>query len=773
MIKLIILCFLLPVLLFAQRRAKVELAIAGFDYSTNHINTVHHDFPTLDGSHLVVSVKEEGPDTSDIDLRGRFLSTALQSPGTSSHATIMSTIIAGAGNSFYTSRGVAPAGTISSASFEQLTPDSDAAYRKYHISVQNHSYGTGIENYYGSEAAAYDASVINKPSLLQIFSAGNSGDEADSVGIYKGLKGWANLTGNFKMAKNILTVGSIDSFYTVESLSSKGPAYDGRIKPELVAYGEDGSSGAAALVSGTALLLQQAYRDSHEDSLPDAALVKALLLNTAEDVGNAGIDFSSGFGSLDAWRAVKEIEAGHFFSGNIAQAQQMTFSLSVPAGARQLKVMLCWTDPPAVANTPTALVNDLDLHVNEWQPWVLSAAANADSLSRLPVRGRDSLNNVEQVTIDSPAAGDYLLRVTGSSTIRGNQRFYVAYQWDTANAFRWMYPTTGDNLLPGVRNILRWQTNWSGQALLEYQLVGQGRWISITSGAVAGRFLPWLPPDTTALAVLRMSFNGGSILSDTFSISTRLQTKVGFNCPDSVLLYWDRSETGSYALYRLGERYMELQQVLSDTAVVLPGSGDSWYAVAPLLPGNRPALRSYAFDYTQQGVGCYFSSFTADLAGDKADLLLSLGSDYKVASVGIEKATSTGFHPLASFSPSGLTYAAIDEHVTQGANTYRAVLTMEDHSLRYSDLQTVYYTGGRDYFVYPNPVYRPGSIHVLAAGLNNPVFRLYSMTGQLLQQRTLTGLVEDISTSTLSRGVYIYTLDTPDGNAVRGRIIVL
>ena len=59
------------------------------------------------------------------------------------------------------------------------------------------------------------------------------------------------------MAKNILTVGATDSFSIVAALSSKGPAHDGRVKPELVAFGEDGSSGAAALVSGTSLLLQQ------------------------------------------------------------------------------------------------------------------------------------------------------------------------------------------------------------------------------------------------------------------------------------------------------------------------------------------------------------------------------------------------------------------------------------------------------------------------------------------------------------------------------------
>jgi len=36
-------------------------------------------------------------------------------------------------------------------------------------------------------------------------------------------------------------------------------AFDGRIKPEIVALGEDGSSGAAAIVSGIALLIRDAF----------------------------------------------------------------------------------------------------------------------------------------------------------------------------------------------------------------------------------------------------------------------------------------------------------------------------------------------------------------------------------------------------------------------------------------------------------------------------------------------------------------------------------
>jgi len=774
-----------------DRKAKEEIMINGFDYTTNHITTAHTNFPQLDGSNTVVSVKEEAPDTADIDFRGRFLATTGQSQRISAHATIMSTIIAGGGNSFYTARGVAGGATLTSSSFENLLPDSDEYYQRYHITVQNHSYGTGIENYYGAETAAYDASVVSNPALLHVFSSGNSGDQADSVGVYKGLSGWADLTGNFKMAKNILTVGSIDSFYQVPLLSSKGPAYDGRLKPEMAAFGEDGSSGAAALVSGTALLLQQTYQQQHSGNPSPAALVKAILLNTAGESGSKGIDFSSGYGSLDTWRAVKEMQTAHYFTGTLAQGEEQSFLLSLASDSRSLKILLCWTDPPASPNAAMALVNDLDISLTHaasgktWLPWVLNSTPDKDSLIGLPVRRRDSLNNEEQITLDTAAAGDYIIRVRGTKMGQGPQTFFVVYQCDSAVSFRWMYPTATDNLLPAESNILRWQTNLSSPAMLEYQLIGEGNWrmaqtqpaqpLPVPSQSAQDHYLSWLPPDTTALVLLRLTTNGQAFISDTFTLSPRLITGVGFSCPDSFLLYWNKNPAGAYAFYHLGDRYLQLQDVLKDTSLILSTSSavSDWYAIAPLLPGNKAALKSYAFDYTQQGVGCYISSFTADLSGATGVLQLALGSDYRVNAVSMEKASVSAYHTLKEFSAAGLDYAFTDSNLTQGLNAYRAKVILSNGQTLYSALQTLYYTGRRSYFLYPNPVYRPQPIHVIADELNNPVFRLFTASGQLVLEKTLTQLQENIPTQSLGRGFYFYSLQAPGSDPLRGKIIVL
>lgn len=766
-----------------DRKASEEVRINGFDNTVNHINTLHRYYPSLTVAQTVVSVKENEPDTADIDFKGRFISTPLSSHSLSSHATIMGTIIAGGGNSFYTARGVAPGAGLCSSSFAVLLPDSDAAYRRYQVSVQNHSYGTGIENYYGADAAAYDASVNNNPSLLHVFSSGNSGDQASASGPYKGISGLANLTGSFKMAKNILTVGSIDSFVQVPLLSSKGPAYDGRIKPELVAFGEDGSSGAAALVSGTALLLQQAYKDQHAGAIPDAALVKAVLLNSAAEAGSPGIDFSSGFGSLDAWRAVKEMQAARFFSGTAAQGQPSSFSFSLPAHAQHLKVLLCWTDKPAPANAAKALVNDLDLTLTHtasaqsWQPWVLNSAAVKDSLLLLPVRTRDSLNTVEQVSLDAPQAGDYTITVNGYSVPAGTQAFYVVYQWDSTGSFAWTWPMAGDNLLPGQDNVLRWQTNSAGSGLPEYRLAGSSQWQAIQPAAsLNNQYMVWHTPDTTATALLRMTINGTVYVSDSFTLSPRPATGVGFNCPDSFLLYWDKNRAATgYVLYRLGAQYMEPVLTGTDTAVILPVSAGMsyWWAVAPLLSYNKTGLRSFAFDYTQQGVDCYINNFRADLNGTAAALRLDIGSSYRVTAVSIEKKYAGGYRVLQSFGlPVQFQYGINDTALTQGVNTYRAKITLANGRFVYSDEETVYYSGGSHYLIYPNPVAQSQPIHIITTSLDNAVFRLYDVWGRIVMEKILYNFVEGIPTGGLVKGIYFYSI-IKDGRAdTTGKIIV-
>ncbi len=449
------------------RKPFTERELTGFDLSTNRINTAHRNWPSINGKGLTISIKENKMDTADIDFKGRYLFSPAASASMQTHATTMATIAAGAGNTYYTGKGVAWGANISSSDFANLLPDKTSDLQQLNVGVQNHSYGVGIENYYGADAAAYDAQLTANPTLMHIFSAGNAGTQSSNSGNYAGITGFANLSGSFKMSKNSIAVGATDSFGVVALPSSRGPAFDGRLKPELVALGEDGSSGAAAIVSGIAALVQDAWQQKN-NARPASSLTKAILLNSAEDVGTAGIDFASGYGSVNAYRAIQTVQDEKIFQGTIAASQIQTHSFNIPVNARNLKLTLCWTDPAAQANTFKALVNDLDMELvhtgstQKWLPWVLNSRPFKDSLQLLPIRKRDSLNNTEQISIDVPPAGTYQLVIKGTSVNVVPQAYSIAWQYDTLDHFMFTYPVKGDNLFPKQTHTIRWQTTLPG-----------------------------------------------------------------------------------------------------------------------------------------------------------------------------------------------------------------------------------------------------------------------------------------------------------------------
>jgi len=767
----------------SQTTPKEEQVINDFDLSANSVTLAHREFPAIAGRGLTVSVREDRFDTADIDFKGRVLNTPLTASLLSSHATIMATIIGGGGNSYYSGQGVAYQSTVSSFNFTSLLPDPDSVYRQVGISVQNHSYGTNIENYYGAEAVAHDLSANNNPSLLHVFSSGNSGDQSATQGQYNGISGMADLTGNFKMAKNILTVGSIDSFGTVLTLSSKGPAFDGRVKPELVAFGQDGSSGAAAIVSGISLLLQQSYKEQHNGQLPPSDLVKAVLLNSADDAGPPGIDYSAGYGSANAWRALTTMQEKKYFTGSLQTGGIQSYTLSIPPHTKMVKITLAWNDPAAQPNAYTALVNDLDLELYHpasgatWLPWTLNPYPSVDSLQALPLRKRDSLNNTEQVSLDDPPAGNYTLLVKGYAVPAGPQSYSLAYQWDSLNAFKWAYPAKTDNIIAGASNLLRWTTTLPSPAILEYSLDSGSNWHLIDPHAdLSKRNHYWQAPDTAAAGILRVTAGSQVFYSDTFTISRPASLSVGFNCQDSVFLYWPPLKgVDTYQVYSLGDQWLEPFMVVKDSFLVFSRSHPSlYYAVAPILPFGATGIKSYTINYTTQGVDCYWKSFTADRQGDRAALLnLELGTLYQVKNLSFEKQSATGYASLALIEPvKELQYAVPDESLSQGSNTYRVKITLQDGRTIYSEDETIDYLAGKDYLLYPNPLGGQSLLNILSADPAGKVLQLFNTLGQKVYEGKLTRSPQQIPVGRLAKGLYFFRILKDGKRATSGKIVI-
>lgn len=767
-----------PLFLFAQ---KAEFGVPGQNLFVNNIAAHQNRFPALNGAGITVSIKEFGFDTTDVDLTGRVLSSPNAAANLTSHANIVASLVGGAGISELRGRGAAPGCWLVSSSFEGLLPDPD--YTNSNISVQNHSYGVDIQNWYGARAVAYDLSIEQNPSLLHVFSAGNAGNSFAASGAYANLPGFANLSGEFKMAKNVLLVGAVDSLKRIGSLSSRGPAYDGRIKPDLMAFGQDGSSGAAALISGAAAVLQQTLQEQ-SDSLPDSDLVRAVLINSADDLSRPGPDFESGFGNLNLKNAVQTIHSQHFTTLMISGGQTLAIPIQIPAKVRQLKITLVWNDPPAEALASKALIHDLDLQLIDpfgakTLPWTLNTAANPDSLQLPAQRGIDTLNNIEQISLGYPLNGLWEIQVVAPIGMEEMQHFALAWSWDTLSHFEWTYPLVNDPCPAGEEVILRWETNLTETvARLEWRPTFSTEWRLIEDSVqLLSGWRRWIMPDTFTEAQLRMTIGGKVFNSDIFLIAKELRLKIGFNCPDSVMLFWNEAHPAAqYFLLGLGEKQMEPITIVTDTFIILKKSSFSQkrFAVAPItIAQDALGPRSSAPDISKQGVACYFSNFLAELNPDlEVNLNLSLGTIYGLSKVFFEKKVGDYFVVLNEQLVDKESFLFVDESPQNGANTYRTRLLLQNGAVLTGETATVYFAGKNGWWVFPNPVQNQGLLQVASFTEGEALFTLFDVLGKPVMEHKLVDRYQEIPMDYLPRGIYFFRIREGEVDRMGGKLVV-
>ncbi|MCK5572077.1 MAG: S8 family serine peptidase, partial [Bacteroidetes bacterium] len=182
----------------------------------------------------------------------------------------------------------------------------------------------------------------------------------------------------------------------------------------------EGTSMAAPVVSGTVALMIQEYRKSFfgtdaSDNAPLPSTLKASLIHSAGDLGNPGPDFQFGYGLIDARDAVDVIRNRRVLESQISDTgQEDTIYCEVPVGETRFQVTLVWDDAPAAPAAAATLINDLDLELENpngttFQPWTLNAANPGNNAGT----GVDRTNNVEQVTVNNPLAGLWMIRVNG------------------------------------------------------------------------------------------------------------------------------------------------------------------------------------------------------------------------------------------------------------------------------------------------------------------------------------------------------------------------
>jgi hypothetical protein len=345
--------------------------------------------------------------------------------------------------------GYGPTGTEASTINDTLATSGPNGVKGF---ITNNSWGNGTNsNSYDSYAALYDgfvqdgSSALSIDPILIVFSAGNSGT--------------SGLT-RPKVAKNLIAVANSENLRTelfgtsannmedMRSTSSRGPASDGRVKPDITAPGtaisggrsgsdalsgnidtfhrwSTGTSHAAPQIAGAAALFTQFWKNGHGGSNPSPALAKAALLNSTQEMNGVGSaspvpNGDEGWGRinmkflLNTGVPIKYVDQSTQFA---ATGDGATFTGKIADAGKRVRVSLVWTDPPGIGNP--ALVNDLDLTVtvgaNVYRGNVFAAGNSTTG------GVADNRNNVENVYLPAGiAAGTPVTIQVTATAINGN-----------------------------------------------------------------------------------------------------------------------------------------------------------------------------------------------------------------------------------------------------------------------------------------------------------------------------------------------------------------
>ncbi|MFK8008361.1 MAG: S8 family serine peptidase [Saprospiraceae bacterium] len=578
---------------------------------------------SYDGEGVSVLVRDDGIIDNHIDFQGRLDQTSVFA-NSGNHAEGVAGILAGAGNFNPQNRGMAAAADIYVVDYVASHLDETMSLHfNENVIVTNSSYSNGCGAGYTSIAQTVDQQIFDNPTLLHVFSAGNSNNQECGYGAGDQ---WGNITGGHKQGKNVMTTANLNFDGTIATTSSRGPATDGRIKPDISAHGRQqistsannsyqtfgGTSAAAPGIAGVTTQLHQAYRELNGGTTAESALLKAMILNSANDLGNVGPDYIFGWGHVNAYRALRIMEQEQYFQASVAQDSVQTHELVIPENVRQAKVMIYWADQEGSTFATNALVNNLDARMvdtagNVSLPWVLNIFPDPDSLDLPATKGIDDLNNMEQIAINDPVAGTYTIEVEGTELPFGTHEYYVVYEFYYDDV-KLIYPVGGEGFFPGQEEVIHWDAYGDTvDFTLEYSIDAGNTWDTITTVDGDERLYEWnVPIEFTGQARVRISRDTMASMSEAnFSIARHpVGLQVKNVCVDHIELRWG-GVTGvtEYRIFQLGEKYMEeiatttekTFRVYVDPATI---TDERFFAVSTLGENGLESRRSNALFYS-------------------------------------------------------------------------------------------------------------------------------------------------------------------------------
>lgn len=228
---------------------------------------------------------------------------------------------------------------------------------------------------------------------------------------------------------------------------------------------ESGTSMATPMTTGAGALLYQWFTNTYGRA-PSAAMMKAMMINSARNVNSLlypkapGIEtyyppvgtyvpgvyvevpVYQGWGAVDVVRAVDgpqihptdqtlyldEGDTTPLNSGDV-----YTKTIQVNPGEGGLKITLVYSDFPGTPGNGLQLVNNLDIRLIAPDGRVYFGNYYGDDGVHskafgqlLPTFSADGVDNIEQIFVPEPAAGQYTIRVNGFNVPAGPQSFALA-----------------------------------------------------------------------------------------------------------------------------------------------------------------------------------------------------------------------------------------------------------------------------------------------------------------------------------------------------------
>ncbi len=429
---------------------------------------------TLDGSGETIAITDTGLDQDHPDIVGRVAGVYTQfgldpssSDTNTGHGTHVTLSALGDGSGDSSAQGIAPAANLVMYALEHDPTGvfgrlgsiydllNDAEQKTARIAIN--AWGSnGNYGHYTADSRSVDLLVSDKNTVLPLFSVGDRGSQGSSQ------------VSAPATAKNVLAVGTTHTGAlsgSVSNISSQGPSLDGRIKPDIVAPGMDicsglaeeaksptgfgcgtgthsdgsslymslsGSSHATAIAGGATALVREFLREEMGINSPSAALIKAVVINGATDLGAPDIpNVLEGWGQIDLERTILPVDGATPLDTFIDHNKQLdagfgllyAFTLDPSHG---IDMTLVWSDEEGSANAAQAnsrLVNDLDLILvdpsgNEW--------LGNDFASGFSTTGgvADTINNVERIKV-----------APGVLTTSGQWQVKVMHRGGTAQSF--------------------------------------------------------------------------------------------------------------------------------------------------------------------------------------------------------------------------------------------------------------------------------------------------------------------------------------------------